>query len=51
MVREVGHHCGSGVTVGWQKWAEAVMFVGGRVVRWSSATGGGPCSILELSGR
>jgi hypothetical protein len=36
--------------VGRQKRPEAVMFVGGRVVRWSPVAGVGPCSILESRG-
>jgi hypothetical protein len=50
LVREAGHHHGSGAMVGWHKRPEAVMFVGGRVVLWSSVASGGPCSILESSG-
>jgi hypothetical protein len=50
-VREVGHHRGSGVTVGWGKRPEATTFISGRAMRWSSVAGGSPYSILELRGR
>jgi hypothetical protein len=50
-VREAGHHCGSGSTVGRQKRPEAVTLVGGKAVWWSSVASGYPCSILESIGR